>query len=88
MSGFVQETEEGRQELVLNMGPHHPSTHGVLRFVLHTDGEIMRKALPEIGYLHRGLEKIAENMTYASYMPFTDRINYLEAMFAGVRNHL
>jgi NADH-quinone oxidoreductase subunit D len=65
------------------MGPHHPSTHGVLRFILRTDGEIMRQARPDIGYLHRGLEKIAENKTYPGYLPFTDRINYLEAMFAN-----
>jgi NADH-quinone oxidoreductase subunit D len=72
-----------REELVLNMGPHHPSTHGVLRFVLYTDGEIMRLARPDIGYLHRGLEKLAENQSYAGYLPFTDRVNYLEAMFTN-----
>jgi NADH-quinone oxidoreductase subunit D len=72
-----------REELVLNMGPHHPSTHGVLRFIVHTDGEIMRKAVPDVGYLHRGLEKIAELQTYPGYMPFTDRINYLEVMFCN-----
>jgi NADH-quinone oxidoreductase subunit D len=72
-----------REELLLNMGPHHPSTHGVLRFILHTDGEIMRKAVPEVGYLHRGLEKMAERQTYPGYMPFTDRINYLESMFCN-----
>lgn len=83
MAAFIRELEAGRQELMLNMGPHHPSTHGVLRFVLHTDGEVMRKAVPEIGYLHRGLEKIAENKTYTGYMPYTDRVNYLEAIFAN-----
>ena len=72
-----------REELVLNMGPHHPATHGVLRFVLHTDGEIMSRAVPDVGYLHRGLEKLAEGQTYAGYLPFTDRINYLEAMFCN-----
>ena len=75
--------EEPRDEIVLNMGPQHPSTHGVLRFVLYTDGEIMRKAVPDMGYLHRGMEKIAEYHSYANYMPFTDRINYLEAMFTN-----
>jgi NADH-quinone oxidoreductase subunit D len=74
---------DDREELVLNMGPHHPATHGVLRFVVHTDGEIMRKAVPAVGYLHRGLEKLAEKQTYPGYMPFTDRINYLEAMFCN-----
>jgi len=66
------------------MGPHHPATHGVLRFIVHTDGEIMRKAVPDIGYLHRGLEKIAELKTYPGYMPYTDRINYLEVMFSNL----
>jgi NADH-quinone oxidoreductase subunit D len=75
--------EEPREEIILNMGPHHPSTHGVLRFVVFTDGEIMRKAVPDMGYLHRGMEKIAEYHPYPNYMPFTDRINYLEAMFTN-----
>jgi len=74
---------ENRQELVLNMGPHHPSTHGVLRFLVHTDGEVMSRAVPEVGYLHRGLEKMAESVNWAGYMPFTDRVNYLEAMFTN-----
>ncbi|MBN1959478.1 MAG: NADH-quinone oxidoreductase subunit D [Deltaproteobacteria bacterium] len=72
-----------REELLLNMGPHHPSTHGVLRFILHTDGEIMRKAVPDVGYLHRGIEKIAEQHPYANFLPFGDRVNYLEAIFVG-----
>jgi NADH-quinone oxidoreductase subunit D len=71
------------EEMQLNMGPHHPSTHGVLRFVVHTDGEIIRKAVPDVGYLHRSLEKIGERCTYAGYMPYTDRIDYLAAMFAN-----
>jgi NADH-quinone oxidoreductase subunit D len=70
-------------EMVLNMGPHHPSTHGVLRFVLHTDGEIISKATPDVGYLHRSIEKIAERCTYAGFMPYTDRVDYLAAMFAN-----
>ncbi|MBI2889418.1 MAG: NADH-quinone oxidoreductase subunit D [Nitrospirae bacterium] len=72
-----------REELMLNMGPHHPSTHGVLRFILHTDGEVMRKAVPDVGYLHRGIEKIAERQPFAGFVPFTDRVNYLEAIFAN-----
>lgn len=72
-----------REELLLNMGPHHPSTHGVLRFILHTDGEVMSKAVPDVGYLHRGIEKVAERQTYGGFVPFTDRINYLEAIFAN-----
>lgn len=72
--------ETGFQEMILNMGPQHPSTHGVIRFIVHTDGEVLRKIIPDVGYLHRGMEKIAENMPYAGYMPFTDRIDYLAAM--------
>ena len=68
------------EEMVLNMGPHHPSTHGVLRFTLRTDGEVIYGCQPDIGYLHRGLEKIAEQITYYQFMPFTDRIDYLAAM--------
>ena len=68
------------EEMILNMGPQHPSTHGVIRFILTTDGEVIHKACPDIGYLHRGLEKIAEKLPYPSFMPFTDRIDYLAAM--------
>jgi len=65
------------ERMVLNMGPSHPSTHGVLRIVLELDGEIITKAQPDIGYLHRGDEKIAENMTYTQFIPYTDRLDYL-----------
>jgi len=67
-------------ELLLNMGPQHPSTHGGIRFVLTTDGEVINRAVPDIGYLHRGLEKIAEKVSYHSFMPFTDRLDYLASM--------
>ncbi|MBW1980087.1 MAG: NADH-quinone oxidoreductase subunit D [Deltaproteobacteria bacterium] len=67
-------------EMILNMGPHHPSTHGVLRFILRTDGEVIHKCRPDVGFLHRGLEKIAERVNYAQFMPYTDRIDYLAAM--------
>jgi NADH-quinone oxidoreductase subunit D len=70
------------QEMFLNMGPHHPSTHGVLRLIVQTDGEIMRRAIPDVGYLHRGIEKIAEGVTYQGFMPYTDRIDYVSA-FSG-----
>src|SRR3989441_4867502 len=65
------------EKMVLNMGPSHPSTHGVLRIVLELDGEIIAKAVPDVGYLHRGDEKIAENMTYTQFIPYTDRLDYL-----------
>ncbi|HQU13568.1 MAG TPA: hypothetical protein PKV70_04905, partial [Thermodesulfobacteriota bacterium] len=55
------------QEMTINMGPQHPSTHGVLRVILTTDGEVVTRAVPDIGYLHRGLEKIGERVTYAQY---------------------
>lgn len=74
--------EKQGDELLLNMGPHHPSTHGVLRFVLHTDGEIMNKAVPDVGFLHRGMEKAAERQLYSGWLPFADRVNYLECIFA------
>ncbi|MGJ8694755.1 MAG: NADH dehydrogenase (quinone) subunit D [Verrucomicrobiaceae bacterium] len=65
------------EKMVLNMGPSHPATHGVLRLVLELDGEIIEKAEPHIGYLHRGDEKIAENMHYNQFVPYTDRLDYL-----------
>jgi NADH-quinone oxidoreductase subunit D len=65
------------ERMVLNMGPSHPSTHGVLRILLELDGEIITRAQPDIGYLHRGDEKIAENMTYTQFIPYTDRLDYL-----------
>src|SRR5690348_1207828 len=70
--------------MVLNMGPSHPATHGVLRIVLELDGEIITKAIPDIGYLHRGDEKIAENMTYTQFIPYTDRLDYLAPLANNV----
>ncbi len=61
------------EKMVLNMGPSHPATHGVLRLKLEMDGEVITKAEPDIGYLHRGDEKIAENMTYNQFIPYTDQ---------------
>ena len=60
-------TNEMDEEMTLNMGPHHPSTHGVLRFIISSDGEIIRKAVPDVGYLHRSIEKIGERCTYPGY---------------------
>lgn len=70
--------------MVLNMGPSHPATHGVLRVILEVDGEIISKATPDIGYLHRGEEKIAENMTYTQFIPYTDRLDYLAPLANNV----
>lgn len=65
------------EKLILNMGPSHPATHGVLRIVLELDGETITKAIPDVGYLHRGSEKIAEAMQYNQFVPYTDRLDYL-----------
>lgn len=72
------------EKLTLNMGPSHPSTHGVLRIELELDGEIITGARPVIGYLHRGDEKIAENMTYMQFIPYTDRLDYLAPLANNV----
>src|SRR5712675_371114 len=71
-------------KMVLNMGPSHPSTHGVLRIILELDGEIITKATPDVGYLHRGDEKIAENMTYTQFIPYTDRLDYIAPLANNV----
>lgn len=70
----------GAEEMVLNMGPQHPSTHGVLRLELVTDGEIVKEVIPHVGYLHRCFEKHAESMNYGKTIPFTDRMDYLASM--------
>jgi NADH-quinone oxidoreductase subunit D len=70
--------------MVINMGPSHPSTHGVLRLVLELDGEIVKSVQPHLGYLHRGMEKIAENMTYTQFIPYTDRLDYLAPLSNNV----
>src|SRR5437762_9538232 len=67
-------------EMLVNMGPQHPSTHGVLRLVLRTDGEVISEAVPHMGYLHRCAEKIGENVTPIQFIPYTDRMDYLAAM--------
>ena len=72
------------EKLVLNMGPSHPATHGVLRMILELDGEIITKAEPDVGYLHRGDEKIAENMHYNQFVPYTDRLDYLAPLANNV----
>src|SRR5688500_16668955 len=74
-AGATQEFQT--EKMSLSMGPSHPSTHGVLRLQMELDGEILTKCDPVIGYLHRGDEKIAENMTYNQFVPYTDRLDYL-----------
>ena len=69
--------ERDDNTMVINFGPQHPSAHGQLRLVLELDGEEVVKALPDIGYLHRGIEKMAENMTYNEFLPTTDRLDYI-----------
>ena len=73
----VREEDPLGTEMTLNLGPQHPATHGVLRCVLKLDGELIRKCLLDVGYLHRGIEKIAEHKTYQEFMPYTDRTDYL-----------
>ena len=68
------------EKMTLNMGPQHPSTHGVLRLVLELDGEVITKITPDIGYLHRGVEKLSEYRTYHQILPLTDRLDYLAPM--------
>jgi NADH-quinone oxidoreductase subunit D len=68
------------EEMLVNMGPQHPSTHGVLRIVLRTDGEMVLEAVPHVGYLHRCAEKIGENLQPYQYIPYTDRMDYLAGM--------
>ena len=67
-------------EMLVNMGPQHPSTHGVLRLLLRTDGEVIYEVTPHIGYLHRCAEKIGENLTPPQWIPYTDRMDYLAGM--------
>ena len=69
--------ERDDNTMVINFGPQHPSAHGQLRLVLELDGEQVVKAYPDIGYLHRGIEKMAENMTYNEFLPTTDRLDYI-----------
>ncbi len=80
----IKRIREGKglrtEEMILNMGPQHPSTHGVLRLELVLDGEIVLKVIPHLGYLHRCFEKHAENMTYPQVIPYTDRMDYLTSM--------
>lgn len=71
-------------DMILNMGPQHPATHGVLRVLLRLDGETVINCIPELGYLHRGFEKLAENVTYHEFIPHTDRLDYLSPLSNNV----
>ena len=68
------------KELTINLGPQHPATHGVLRVVLNLQGETVTKCTPQVGYLHRGIEKLGENKTYFAALPLTDRLDYISSM--------
>src|SRR5215472_10768202 len=80
----ISDSELLGEKLTINMGPSHPATHGVLRIVLQLDGEIITHADPDVGYLHRGDEKIAENMQYNQFVPYTDRLDYLAPLANNV----
>ena len=80
MTGTIDVADDGSEPVVVNLGPQHPSTHGVFRLKVTLDGEIVQDAEMRIGYLHRSMEKLAEERTYTQNIPFTDRIDYLAAM--------
>ncbi|MGB8932984.1 MAG: NADH-quinone oxidoreductase subunit D [Anaeromyxobacteraceae bacterium] len=80
---ILRRVDQNSEEMILNFGPQHPSTHGVINFLVQTDGEVIRTAVPDVGYLHRGIEKIGEIVGYSGFMPYTDRVDYVAAMFAN-----
>lgn len=83
-SWTVEHDDLDPELITINMGPSHPSTHGVLRLVLRLDGERVVSCTPHLGYLHRGMEKIAENKTYNQFVPYTDRLDYLAPLSNNV----
>ena len=76
----IAQTGLPTEQLVINMGPQHPSTHGVLRLILTLEGEVITDLDPDIGYLHRGMERMAQDRTYAQFLPYTDRFDYLASL--------
>jgi len=84
MDHTIQRSAESPDIVTVNMGPSHPATHGVLRLVLKLEGERVRECVPHLGYLHRGMEKIAEERTYLQFIPYTDRMDYLSPLAANV----
>src|SRR5512143_3086411 len=80
---ILRRVDRDNEEMILNFGPQHPSTHGVINFLVETDGEVLKRATPDVGYLHRSIEKIGEMVGYPGFMPYTDRIDYLAAIFAN-----
>src|SRR4029450_4341179 len=90
LAGFeveVQRQTDGgglvTEDMTLSMGPQPPSPHGVLRFLVRADAEVMKEAIPHIGYLHRSIEKIAEKVGWHGFLPYTDRVDYVAAMFCN-----
>src|SRR5512132_550825 len=80
---ILRRVDRDNEEMILNFGPQHPSTHGVINFLVETDGEGLKRAVPDVGYLHRSIEKIGEVVGYPGFMPYTDRVDYVAAMFAN-----
>ncbi|HEX8600302.1 MAG TPA: NADH-quinone oxidoreductase subunit D, partial [Chloroflexia bacterium] len=72
------------EKMSLNLGPQHPSTHGVLRVLLELDGEVVQKCIPDLGYLHRGIEKLGEYRMYNQFVPWTDRMDYVAAFTSNL----
>lgn len=87
--GFFRTASSGdTEEYFLNMGPQHPSTHGVLRLVAKLDGETVKELVPHLGYIHRGIEKMGEHQTYLQYLHLTDRMDYLSSHFNNLAHCL
>ena len=80
----IEATTPSGERMTLNMGPHHPATHGVLRIVVETDGEVVETCTPDHGYLHRSIEKIGECVEWPLFVPYTDRVDYVCAMNANL----